>query len=79
MKGLNAVIMKREPLEGRMIGFWKVISYEGCDEKKSWYKCQCTGWGAIRMVRADKLVSGRSKQCADCSFSERRRKGKIND
>ncbi len=63
--------MKRQPLEGRLMGKWSVLDYEGCDRKKSWYRCQCTGCGAIKSVRADKLVSGRSTQCAYCRSKEK--------
>ena len=58
--------MKRLPLEGKMIGLWKVISYEGCDGKKSWYLCECTKCGKKKLVRADKLRADKTRQCAAC-------------
>lgn len=54
-------------LEGTTQGFWQVLAYKGCDGKKSWYKCRCSKCGAIKLVRADKLRSGKSRQCASCS------------
>ncbi|MCI9640446.1 hypothetical protein ACDL92_11915 [Ihubacter sp. mB4P-1] len=60
----------RIPLEGKVIGFWEVIDYAGCDGKKSWYRCRCGKCGTIKQIRADKLRDGRTKQCADCRAAE---------
>lgn len=63
--------MKRLPLEGRLIGNWEILSYIGSFNKKSFYQCRCKKCGQIKPVRADKLVAGRSKQCAECRQGER--------
>lgn len=58
--------IKRIPLEGTMQGYWDVLSYEGCDGKKCWHRCRCSKCGQIKLVRADKLRAGRTKQCSAC-------------
>lgn len=69
----------RIPLEGTQQGDWQVLSYEGHDGKKCWYKCRCK-CGQVKLVRADKLRAGRTKQCSACraaqldDMSERSRK-----
>lgn len=65
--------MKRLPLEGQLIGDWEILSYIGSFNKKSFYQCRCRKCGQIKPVRADKLVAGRSKQCVECSQSEKHR------
>lgn len=62
--------MKRLPLEGRLIGSWEVLSYIGSFKKKSFYQCRCRKCGQIKPVRADKLVAGKSTQCAECRRDE---------
>lgn len=61
---------KRIPLEGTTQGYWDVLSYEGCDGKKCWYRCRCGKCGQIKLVRADKLRAGRTKQCSACRAAQ---------
>lgn len=58
--------MRRNPLEGKVIGSWEVLAYTGCTGKKCWYQCRCGKCGTIKSVRADKLAGGRTTQCAAC-------------
>ena len=68
--------MRRKPLEGRNFGKWEVLAYEGCfNHKKMRYLCRCTNCGSIKSIRADKLKSGKTTQCAEC----RRAMGKIKN
>ena len=68
--------MRRKPLEGRHFGKWEVLAYEGCfNHKKMRYLCRCTNCGSIKSIRADKLKSGKTTQCAEC----RRAMGKIKN
>lgn len=67
--------MKREIIEGQCFGAWKVLKYDGCyEQKKSYYICQCMNCGGIYRVRADKMKSGRSTQCAPCARKNHARK-----
>lgn len=72
----EVITTKRQPLEGRLIGKWQILDYIGCDGKKSWYKCKCTGCGSICSVRGDKLISGRSTQCFTCSSKKKGKRSK---
>ncbi len=70
----------RKPLEGMTFGKWYVIEYIGCfNGKKSYYLCLCNGCGDKYNIRADRLKSGRTKQCAACRAKEieKNRKGHI--
>lgn len=68
---------RRKPLEGKTIGNWKVVSYHGMiDAKKSAYLCECTLCGNTKLVRADKLMAGKSMMCMDC---RRKQGGKKNE
>lgn len=60
--------MNRKPLEGTKQGDWLILSYIKNDGKKSWYNCRCLCCGKEKPVRADKMTSGRSKRCIDCSL-----------
>lgn len=57
---------RRIPLEGTTQGYWQVLAYAGCIGKKCWYQCKCGKCGQIRLVRADKLRAGKTKQSSVC-------------
>lgn len=61
---------KRIPLEGTKQGHWQILSYMGCDGKKCWYRCRCSKCGTVKLVRADKLRAGRTKQCSACRAAQ---------
>lgn len=58
--------MKRIPLEDRDFCKWHVLEYLGCQGKKTYYSCLCTGCGKTYPIRADRLTCGRTRQCAEC-------------
>jgi len=64
------IVMELNNQVGQTFGNWKVLESLGKIGTHQYYKCECGICGQIKNVALSNLISGKSKNCANCKSSK---------